>query len=74
MHYFMLKNEIGDKKSLKITTLKNLSEENLVALFFLENKQRKEYIFRDFMKLYEDKNKFRNLLQKFVNSENCSRI
>jgi hypothetical protein len=41
MHYFMLKNEISCKKPLKIHTLRNLSEENLLALFFLENKQRK---------------------------------
>ena len=32
-----------------------MKHENLVALFFLENKQRKEHIFEGFMELYEKK-------------------
>lgn len=41
MHYFMLKNEIIPKEKLDICNLTKLKPENLVALFFLENKQRK---------------------------------
>lgn len=41
MHYFMLKNEIIPKEKLEISALTKLKPENLVALFFLENKQRK---------------------------------
>ena len=51
-----------------------MKPENLVALFFLENKQRKEYIFDGFMKLYANKEEFKEVLRRFVESENCSRI
>ena len=56
MHYFMLKNEIIPKDKLEISALTKLKPEKLVALFFLENKQRKEHIFNSFQNLYEDKN------------------
>lgn len=43
-------------------------------MFFLENKQRKEHIFSDFRDLYQNKDDFNKVLQKFVESENCSNI
>ena len=53
MHYFMLKYEIIPKEKMEIAALVSLKPENLVALFFLENKQRKEHIFNEFKNLYE---------------------
>lgn len=53
MHYFMLKNRIIEKNKMNIIELSELQSEDLMALFFLENRQQKKYIFNDFMKLYE---------------------
>ena len=74
MHYFMLKHEIIPREKLEISSLTRLKPENLVALFFLENKQRKEHIFNEFKDLYTDKKEFKEVLERFVQSENCSRI
>ena len=55
-----------------------LTSEDLVALFFLENRQRKEFIFREFrdlyVNLYNGPHEFNAVINAFINSENCSRI
>lgn len=57
MHKFMLKNDFCEKKTndrVGFTTeeLTQFTSEDLVALFFLENRQRKEFIFNEFRELY----------------------
>lgn len=85
MHKFMLKNDFCEKKSndrVGFTTeeLTQFTSEDLVALFFLENRQRKEFIFNEFRDLYVklDKDlkpdKFNRVIETFIKSENCSRI
>lgn len=55
-----------------------LKSEDLVALFFLENKQRKEFIFEQFrdifVELYGGPKEFNEVIDRFITSENCSRI
>ena len=79
----MLKNDFCEKRTndrAGYTTeeLIQFTSEDLVALFFLENRQRKEFIFNDFrdlyVKLYNNSLKFNGVIEKFINSENCSRI
>ena len=83
MHKFMLKNDFCEKKTSDhagFTTeeLIQFTSEDLVALFFLENRQRKEFIFNEFRQLYVglygNADKFNAVIEKFINSENCSRI
>jgi hypothetical protein len=81
MHKFMLKNEFCEKKDSRgFTTeeLINFTSEDLVALFFLENRQRKEFLFNEFrelyVQLYGNPDKFNDVIRKFILSENCSRI
>jgi hypothetical protein len=83
MHKFMLKNDFCEKKTndrVGFTTeeLTQFTSEDLVALFFLENRQRKEFIFNEFRELYwslyRDAEKFNRVIETFIKSENCSRI
>ena len=84
MHKFMLKNNFCEKKDgrdragFTIEELLQFTSEDLVALFFLENRQRKEFLFNEFrdlyVRLYGDAVEFNKVIQKFINSENCSRI
>ena len=84
MHKFMLKNDFCEKKDgrdkagFSIEELLQFTSEDLVALFFLENRQRKEFIFNEFrdlyVRLYGDAVEFNKVIEKFINSENCSRI
>ena len=78
MHRFMLKNNFCEKKVMTTEELIQLTSEDLVALFFLENRQRKEFIFREFrdlyVNLYNSPNEFNAVINAFINSENCSRI
>ena len=76
MHKFMLKNDFCEKKhdQAGFTTeeLMNFSNEDLIALFFLENRQRKEFIFNEFrdlyVKLYGNPDKFNDAIRQFINS------
>ena len=82
MHKFMLKNDFcekkGDRSSFTTEELMDFSNEDLIALFFLENRQRKEFIFKEFrdlyVKLYNNPDKFNDAIRQFIHSENCSRI
>ena len=79
----MLKNDFCEKKTndrVGFTTeeLTQFTSEDLVALFFLENRQRKEFIFNEFRdlywSLYNNADKFNRVIETFIKSENCSRI
>lgn len=78
MHKFMLKNDFCENKASRrsFTTeeLMQFTPEDLVALFFLENRQRKEFLFNEFRDLYGNPEKFNKVIEKFILSENCSRI
>ena len=76
MHYFMLKNNIFEGKKITLEGLIEMGKkpENLVALFFLGNRQKKEFILNEFRELYESSKDFNFILEKFIFSENCSRI
>ena len=83
MHKFMLKNDFcekkhGDHSGFTTEELMDFSNEDLIALFFLENRQRKEFIFNQFRKLYvrlyTNPDKFNDAIRQFIHSENCSRI
>lgn len=83
MHKFMLKNDFCEKKhndraGFTTEELIQFSNEDLIALFFLENRQRKEFIFNEFrdlyVKLYGNPDNFNDAIRQFIHSENCSRI
>jgi hypothetical protein len=82
MHKFMLKNDFCEKKADRhgFTTeeLIQFTNEDLIALFFLENRQRKEFIFNQFrdlyVNLYGNPDKFNGAIKEFIQSDNCSRI
>jgi len=64
--------------------LLSLSEEDLIAVFFLGNEQKHKLILRELRNLYDDPLISRNsvddlslfdgVMEKFVNSENCSPV
>ncbi len=83
MHKFMLTNDFCEKKQndrsgFTTEELIQFSNEDLIALFFLENRQRKEFIFNEFrdlyVKLYDNPDNFNDAIKQFIHSENCSRI
>lgn len=77
MHKFMLKNDFcekkhGDHSGFTTEELMDFSNEDLIALFFLENRQRKEFIFNEFrdlyVKLYGNPDKFNDAIRQFIHS------
>ena len=48
----MLQNNFSERNKITTDELVVLRDENLVALFFLENKQRKEFIFEGFRDIF----------------------
>lgn len=79
LHLFMRRYGVGN--NMEMEKLLSLSEEDLVALFFLGNQQKHNLILRELRNLYDNSTSsenelsiFDSVIQKFVMSENCSPV
>lgn len=82
LHLFMLREGVGEQPCME--KLLSLSEEDLIAVFFLGNEQKHDLILGKLRTLYDDPlisaanvdelSLFDKVMQKFVDSENCSPV